>query len=106
MSIAPDCAFEGENSFKVKGRGRFDVRVEASQNICAVNSAVTLVSSFAGWDLVEEVQHWNKPPTPVKSRGLRLWICRTNEITPLVHVRLLAHHHPRPDQHLQLGKRC
>lgn len=98
MSVAPDCGFEGENSLKVEGRGRFDVRVEANQNICAVNSAVTLVSSFAGWDLVEEVQPWNKPPTggpealdcgfvgPMKSRRWSMYVFWHGIILVLINI--------------------
>lgn len=100
------CALEGDNSLKRKGKGRFDVRVEANQNICAVRRcekrAATPTSSFAGWELVQEIQRWNKA-TNWRSRALRLWVCRTNEITPLVHLHLLARHHPRPDQHLAAG---
>lgn len=101
-------ALEGDDSLKRKGKGRFDVRVEANQNICAVrrceNRAATPTSAFAGWELVQEIlQRWNTA-TNWRSRALKLWVCRTTEITPLVHLHLLARHHSRPDQHLAARK--
>ncbi|KAF3834175.1 hypothetical protein F7725_025379 [Dissostichus mawsoni] len=54
---------EEEKSLKKKGRGSFDIRVEANHNICAVkwydSRAVTLVSSFAG-PPVQRIQRWDK----------------------------------------------
>ncbi|KAF3837244.1 hypothetical protein F7725_004708 [Dissostichus mawsoni] len=60
----PNCNLEEEKSLKKKGRGSFDIRVEANHNICAVkwydSRAVTLVSSFAGPDPVQRIQRWDK----------------------------------------------
>ncbi|XP_033973808.1 piggyBac transposable element-derived protein 3-like [Trematomus bernacchii] len=60
----PNCNLEEEKSLKKKGRGRFDIRVEANHNICAVkwydSRAVTLVSSFAGPHPVQRIQRWDK----------------------------------------------
>ncbi|KAF3837863.1 hypothetical protein F7725_009631 [Dissostichus mawsoni] len=60
----PNCNLEKEKSMKKKGRGSFDIRVEANHNICAVkwydSRAVTLVSSFAGPDPVQRIQRWDK----------------------------------------------
>ncbi|XP_059184818.1 piggyBac transposable element-derived protein 3-like [Centropristis striata] len=60
----PNCNLEDEKSLKKKGRGNFDHRVEGKHNICAVkwydNRAVTLVSSFAGPEPVQEIQRWDK----------------------------------------------
>ncbi|KAL3056545.1 hypothetical protein OYC64_019099 [Pagothenia borchgrevinki] len=59
----PNCNLE-EKSLKKKGRGSFDIRLEANHNICAVkwydSRAVTLVSSFAGPDTVQRIQRWDK----------------------------------------------
>ena len=60
----PNFNLEEEKSLKKKGRGSFDIRVEANHNICAVkwydSRAVTLVSSFAGPDPVQNIQRWDK----------------------------------------------
>ncbi|KAJ4926918.1 hypothetical protein JOQ06_014662 [Pogonophryne albipinna] len=60
----PNCNLEEEKSLKKTGRGSFDIRVETNHNICAVkwydSRAVTLVSSFAGPDPVQKIQHLDK----------------------------------------------
>ncbi|KTF95432.1 hypothetical protein cypCar_00001006 [Cyprinus carpio] len=60
----PNCNLEDEKSLKKKGRGKFDIRVEGNHNICTIkwydNRAITLVSSFAGPEPVQKIQHWDK----------------------------------------------
>ncbi|XP_010781647.1 piggyBac transposable element-derived protein 2-like [Notothenia coriiceps] len=60
----PNCNLEEEKSLKKKGRGSFDIRVEANHSLCAVkwyeSRALTLVSSFAGPDPVQRIQRWDK----------------------------------------------
>ncbi|KAG7256560.1 hypothetical protein CRUP_027871, partial [Coryphaenoides rupestris] len=60
----PNCNLEDDKSLKKKGRGTFDYRVEVKHNISAVkwydNRAVTLVSSFAGTEPVQNIQRWDK----------------------------------------------
>ncbi|KAF3850594.1 hypothetical protein F7725_012366 [Dissostichus mawsoni] len=60
----PNCNLEEEKSLKKKGRGSFDIRVEANHNICAVkwydSRVVTLVSSFAEPHPVQNIQRWDK----------------------------------------------
>ncbi|XP_038153120.1 piggyBac transposable element-derived protein 3-like isoform X1 [Cyprinodon tularosa] len=60
----PNCNLKDEKTLKKEGRGSFDHRVEGTHNICAVkwydDRAVTLVSSFAGPEPVQEIQRWDK----------------------------------------------
>ncbi|KAM8915388.1 piggyBac transposable element-derived protein 1-like [Spinachia spinachia] len=60
----PNCNLEDEKRLKKKGRGSYDVKVEVNHNICAVkwydNRAVTLLSSFAGPEPVQNIQCWDK----------------------------------------------
>ncbi|KAJ4945693.1 hypothetical protein JOQ06_023372 [Pogonophryne albipinna] len=44
----PNCNLEEEKSLKKKGRGSFDIRVEANHNICAVKCRLfSAIESFA-----------------------------------------------------------
>ncbi|CAM4417794.1 unnamed protein product [Leuciscus chuanchicus] len=51
--LLPNCNLEDEKILKSKGRGSFDIRVEA-------NHHGSLVSSFAGTEPVQKIQRWNK----------------------------------------------
>lgn len=59
-----NCDLEDEKNLKNKERRSFDMRLEGNHNICAVklydNMVVTLVSTFAGPEPVQEIRPWNK----------------------------------------------
>ena len=58
------CILEEEKSMKKRGRGVMDHKVERENNIIALRwhdtRAVTLISSFAGREPIDEVKRWNK----------------------------------------------